>query len=167
MLRFETLKEQSSEMFLRDVGLPLDKFLSLLDKVENYIKSEKVSNSLKRRGIRSNNFNISDKLLLTFYYLRHYPTFAKLGQIFAISESYANKIYHKYLIILIEVFDMPNPKALLDQNTKAITIDVTEQPIERPKKGQKAYYSGKKTAYDKGANYSLPFNLIYIIYLLL
>lgn len=146
MLRFETIRNQSPEMFLRDVGLPLDKFLSLLDKVKNYIKIEKLDNSLKRRGIKSKNLNISDKLLLTFYYLRHYLTFAKLGQMFSISESYANKIYHRYLTILIDVLDMPNPKALLDENTKAITIDVTEQPIERPKKGQKAYYSGKKNS---------------------
>lgn len=103
-------------MFLRDAGLPLDKFVSLLDKVKNYIKTEKLDNSLKRRGIKSKNLNISDKLLLTFYYLRLYLTFAKLGQMFSISESYANKIYHRYLTILIDVLDMPNPKALLDEN---------------------------------------------------
>ena len=41
---------------------------------------------------------------------------------------------------------MPNPKALLDADTKIIAIDVTEQAIERPKKGQKNYYSGKKNS---------------------
>ena len=146
MIRFEMVKTQGSETFLRDVGLPLDKFLNVLKDVTAYIEKEKEENSLKYRGIKSFNLNISDKLLLTFYYLRHYPTFAKLGQIFGISESYANKIYHKFLDILIRVLNMPNPKALLEASTKAITIDVTEQPIERPKKGQKAYYSGKKNS---------------------
>lgn len=144
MLRFAMVRLQSEEIFLRDLGLSLNKFLDVLDKVENYINNQKRNNSLKRRGVKSNNLLIADKLLLTFYYLRHYLTFAKLGQIFGISESYSNKIYHKYLNILIDILDMPNPKLLLDANTKTIIIDVSEQPIERPKKYQKAYYSGKK-----------------------
>lgn len=137
MIRFEATKAQSAETFLRDVGLPLNKFLDVLKDVTNYIENQKEENSLKRRGIKSINLNIADKLLLTFYYLRHYLTFIKLGQIFGISESYANKIYHKFLNILINVLNMPNPKALLDADTKIIAIDVTEQAIERPKKGQK------------------------------
>ena len=112
MIRFEIIRLQPEEIFLRDVGLPLNKFLDLLDKVETYIDNQKSNNSLKRRGIKSFNLNISDKLLLTFYYLRHYLTFIKLGQIFGISESYANKIYHKFLNILINVLNMPNPKIL-------------------------------------------------------
>ncbi len=146
MIRFDIIKFQPEEIFLRDVGLPLNKFLDVLDKVESYIDNQKCNNSLKRRGIKSLNLNISDKLLLTFYYLRHYLTFAKLGQIFGISESYSNKIYHKFLNILIDVLDMPNPKLLLNDNTRAITIDVTEQPIEKPKINQKDYYSGKKNS---------------------
>ena len=33
---------------------------------------------------------------------------------------------------------------MLEQPVKVILIDVTEQPIERPTRGQKEYYSGKK-----------------------
>ena len=32
----------------------------------------------------------------------------------------------------------------MSENLKAVVIDVTEQPIERPRRWQKAYYSGKK-----------------------
>lgn len=32
----------------------------------------------------------------------------------------------------------------MNKNLEVILIDVTEQPIERPKKKQKAYFSGKK-----------------------
>jgi hypothetical protein len=144
MIRFDTVKTKSPEEFLRDVGLQLNKFLDVLNNVIVCIEKEKQDDSLKRRGIRSDYLTIADKLLLTFYYLRHYPTFAKLGQMFGISESYANKIYHKFLDILTKVLKMPNPRALLEPKAEPIGIDVTEQPIERPKKGQKAYYSGKK-----------------------
>jgi|GEM_PF-6537245 len=39
--------------------------------------------------------------------------------------------------------DIPNDKALTADKLKIIA-DVTEQPIERPFKEQKSYYSGKK-----------------------
>jgi hypothetical protein len=35
-------------------------------------------------------------------------------------------------------------KLLTDETLKVILVDVTESPVERPKKGQKRWYSGKK-----------------------
>ena len=87
---------------------------------------------------------MTDRLLLTFTYLRHYPTFARLGMEFGISESYANKLYHQILDVLVKVLSLKNRKHLLESNLQTIIIDVTEQPIERPTKGQRVYYSGKK-----------------------
>ena len=46
---------------------------------------------------------------------------------------------------------MKNRKHLLESNLQTIVIDVTEQPIERPTKGQRVYYSGKKTAHNKSS----------------
>jgi hypothetical protein len=147
MIRFKNIKNYSASLFLRDVGIPLEKFIEILEKVESYIESEKQRNPLKRRGTKSKNgLQSADKLLLAFYYMRHYETFIKLGQQFGISESYANKIYHQMLNILIKVLKMPNPKKLLNPETGTVVIDVSEQPIERPEKHQKDYYSGKKKA---------------------
>ena len=89
------------------------------------------------------------------HYLRNYPTFTNLGEMFVISESYANKIYHYILKILIKVLELDNRKNLLDQ-VDTIVIDVCEQPLERPKKGQKKYYSGKKTTYHKAPIDNMP-----------
>ena len=79
-----------------------------------------------------------------FFYLRHYPTFAELSQQFGISESYANKIYHSISNILVNLNIVPNRKKLFEDDFSTILIDVTEQPIERPLRKQKRYYSGKK-----------------------
>ena len=46
--------------------------------------------------------------------------------------------------ILAKVGTLPNRKSLLENPPETLIIDVTEQPIERPIKGQKQYYSGKK-----------------------
>jgi hypothetical protein len=43
-------------------------------------------------------------------------------------------------------FALPSKRVLLTEASKieVILVDATEQEIERPKKGQKEYYSGKK-----------------------
>ena len=75
------------------------------------------------------------------------PNILLLGQVFNISESYANKIYHKISNIIIKTAHVKGFKSVAEGNIKDIVIDVCEQQIERPKKGQKDYYSGKKTTY--------------------
>ena len=62
---------------------------------------------------------------------------------FNISESYANKIYHKISNIIIKIAHVKGAKSVAEGNIKDIVIDVCEQQIERSKKGQKDYYSGK------------------------
>ncbi len=106
MSRFNIVNSQSSDSFLRDVGISRETFFYILDKVSAYIENEKRRQPMKRRGKKSQSLTLADKLLLTLEYFRHYPTFAKLGQNFGISESYANKIYHKILNILLKVLDM-------------------------------------------------------------
>jgi len=67
------------------------------------------------------------------------------------SESYCCKVYQKISRYLLRILSVSGRKALLDGNLKAIAIDVTEQPIECPVIGQQDYFSGKKTAHDKGS----------------
>ena len=142
---YQQIFEQSDELFLRDVGLSKADFEQLLGKVTAYLAAQREKNPMKKRGLKST-LSVADRLLLTLTYLRHYPTFAKLGKEFSICESYANKIYHQMLDILVRVFPMKNKKELLRNDLDTVVIDVTEQPIERPKQQQSQYYSGKKNA---------------------
>lgn len=147
MSKFDTIKNQPPNSFLREVGVSLDTFIILLKKIDKYIEQQHEKYPLKKRG-RKSSLCLADRLLLALYYLRHYMTLAQLGKDFGISESYTCKIYHHMTTILINVLDMKSRSELLNSDLEVIVIDVTEQPIERPKKGQKAYYSGKKTTYD-------------------
>jgi len=115
----------------------------LLKKIREYLHEEQEKQPVKKRG-RKSAVCLEDRLLLTLYYLRHYETFSRLGGQFGIHESYACKIYHQMLNILLKVLDMKGRKELLNSDLDTILIDVTEQPIERPKRRQRAYYSGKK-----------------------
>ena len=143
MSKFDAIKNQKPSSFLRDVGVSLETFILLIEKVTKYIEQEHKNNPLKKRGKKSS-LCLEDMLLLNLYYLRHYITLDQLGKRFGISESYACKIYHRMANILVKVLDMTNRHELMNSDLEAIIIDVTEQPIERPKKGQKAYFSGKK-----------------------
>lgn len=50
---------------------------------------------------------------------------------------------------MAKVEKLPNRKVLLEDPATTLAIDVSEQPIERPVKNQKAYYSGKKTPHGQ------------------
>lgn len=141
---FDNVKNQDIEKFVRDVGISQETFIYLLEKVSEYIQEDHKVYPRKTRGQKPS-ICLEDKLLLTLYYLRDYPTFMNLGKTFGISESYANKIYHSISNILMKLLELDNRKELLNK-METILIDVSEQPIERPKKNQKLYYSGKKNA---------------------
>ena len=100
-------------------------------------------------------------MLLTLYYLRHYPTLINLAAVFGISESYCHKVYARTAKLLVKVEKLPNRKALLEDPAATLAIDVSEQPIERPVNNQKANYSGKKTPYGQGPARDLPIDAGY------
>lgn len=130
--------------FRRRGGIRRRTFRQIYLCIRTYLADKRQRQPLSRRGKKPTTVTLPEKLLLTFVYLRQYPTFAELGAMFGVSESYANKVYHQHLDILVKVLRLPGHKALLDARLQAILLDVTEQPIERPTSDQRQYYSGKK-----------------------
>ncbi len=143
MLTFDDVRCQQPKEFLRNFGISLESFLFLVDKINEFFIEEKKTNPMKQRGPKPT-ICLEDRFLLTLVYLRNYSTFSQVGMQFGIHESYANKIFHRISHVLVKVLKMEKRIDLFRDDLEAIVIDVTEQPIERPKKGQKAYYSGKK-----------------------
>jgi hypothetical protein len=138
------LKHCSSKKFRRKLGIRRRTFRRILKQVRHYEAEERRNRPLSRRGKHAGTLLGEEKLLLTLVYLRQYPTFDELGTMFGICESYANKLYHRYLGILVRVLRLPGKHALLKPGLEALLIDVTEQPMERPVKKQRQWYSGKK-----------------------
>lgn len=125
--------------FQRTTGVNYATFTILLGKAASYVAQYKEQTPIRRRGRKGASLDLSQTLLLTLMYMRQYQTFLSLGQAFSVSESYAYKRYRYMRSILAEVLDMPAPAGALK-----VAVDVSEQPIERPVKGQRDYYSGKK-----------------------
>ncbi len=140
---YEKYKLKRPAEFTRLVGVSFGTFQIILTKLESEITRFKQQKPMRQRGLKSS-LTIADQLLLTLLYLRQYHSFLQLGEMFSISESYAQKRYTFISKRLMKALDLPNDKDLTAENLKLIA-DVTEQEIERPRTEQKSYYSGKKS----------------------
>lgn len=102
----------------------------------------------------------TDQVLLTVIWLRQYPTQEVLGFLFGVSDSTALRAVRRCLPALEQAgkdtMRMPDagpgrrknlPALLKDTPGLAVVIDSFEQRTHRPKRRQRAYYSGKKKAH--------------------
>ncbi|TAH18056.1 MAG: transposase family protein [Cytophagales bacterium] len=140
--KYAALKE-NPKYCKRLFGINYENFKTILEKVQKHEVDFLAQNPLSCRGIEGN-FSLENQLLLALEYLRQYPTFLSLGFSYGISESYANKVYHKIRIILAEVIGLKNPEKLKYKDVKTLIVDVTVQAVERPLKGQEKQYNGVK-----------------------
>ncbi|UZQ29834.1 MAG: IS5 family transposase [Spiroplasma phoeniceum] len=102
-----------------------------------------------KKGGKNNKLSLENRLLMTLSYWQEYQTYFHLAKIFDISESscYRNIKWIEDILIKHSDFQqIAGKKSLINDyfNDKTIIIDVTETPIQRPKKTQKKSYSGKK-----------------------
>ena len=137
------LLQDNPKYCTRLFGIKFELFETILGKVQQKENEYLLENPLSNRGLESK-FSLPNQLLLTFEYLRQYPTFLSLGFSHGISESYANKIFHKIRPILADVIGLKNASKLKYKDIKNVIVDVTVQPIERPQKNQELYYNGSK-----------------------
>ena len=142
MSLYEKYQPKKPAEFTRLVGVSYGTFQILLQKLEQQIKEHKQQKPMRQRG-RKSSLSVADQLLLTLLYLRQYHTFLQLGELFDISESYAQKRYTFTVKMLLRALDLSNEQALTG-NDLTLLMDVTEQEIERPVKKQRSFYSGKK-----------------------
>ena len=79
MTPYAQLPTHTPEEYLRIVGLSQEDFLDLNRKLTDYLDEQKALKPLTRRGRKDSRLALEDCLLLTLYYLRHYPTLINLG----------------------------------------------------------------------------------------
>jgi hypothetical protein len=101
---------------------------------------------LHESGGKPPDLSVSDKLLITMQYYREYRTMEHIAIDYGCSKSTVCRSNNWVERTLSEHgdFQLPGKAALQDDDVKEVAIDVTEHPINRPKEGQKEWYSGKK-----------------------
>ena len=104
--------------------------------------------SAKKKAGRPPKLSLADQLLITLQYWREYRTYFHIAVNWKIAESTVCRIVHRVERALMDAgqFRLPGKKSLFKgfDPPEIVVMDVTETPIERPKRAQKQYYSGKK-----------------------
>lgn len=147
-MRYQNLNRFSDSEFKRLVGVPRPVFTEMVDVLE---KAE----SLKKKSGRPHTLAIEDQLLLTLNYLRNYSTQLELAAHYHIAESNVNRTIKKVEDALMKSRCFTLPKRSIttaDEHFNWVIIDATECSIERPKKNQSKFYSGKKKKHDPSQN---------------
>jgi hypothetical protein len=123
-------------------GVSVNQFDDILEKVIP-IWEQKVVNSYKCPG-RHHKLELCDMVLMLLLYYRTYTTQLFIGFLFNLDDSRVCRLIKKLEPILASVIHLEKNKKLSQAEVESLIIDATEQPIERPKKAQGSYYSGKK-----------------------
>lgn len=140
-LRYNKIKKNPT-IFNRLFGMSPQQFEEILRKVERRWQ-KKVIGAYKRPG-RDYKLDVSDMLLMLLLYYRSYITQIFVGYIFGIDDSRVCRIIKTMESIMPDIMKLSIEHKLTKGEVEELIIDATEQPIERPKNDQKAYYSGKK-----------------------
>jgi len=101
----------------------------------------------KRRG-RHSKLSVDEMFTMAMEYWRQYPTMFELGFQYGISKSVVHDIIKWVEDTLIKSgkFALPGKKALLeDTEIEIVLVDVTESPVERPKKNSGNGIWGKRS----------------------
>jgi hypothetical protein len=129
--------------FQRRFGIKIQTLKAMVNAWENF-KSE---NQKDRRGRRTI-LTLEEQVLVALEYWREYRTYFHIGTSWGVSESTICRIVTDIESTLMKTgkFRIPGKKALLKDSDypEIVVMDVTETAIERHKKKQKIYYSGKK-----------------------
>ena len=140
-MRYEETKNLTAKEFKRLSGVYPETFKKMVQIVQEYQGTKKVSG-------RPSKLSLENQILMTLEYLREYRTYFHIGKTWGLYESTAFRIVQKIENILIraKVFKLPGKKKLIDseRELKTIVIDVTESPIERPKKSRKSFTQARR-----------------------
>jgi len=131
---FEKIKNLSNPLFKRLTGVKKITFELMLNILKTKYDEEHTL------GGKPSKLPIEDKLLMTLEYWREYRTYFHIGTNYGYSESQAYRSIKWVEDSLIKSgkFNLPGKKVLQTLDKEAlILIDVTESPIERPKKKAK------------------------------
>ncbi len=107
-----------------------------------------------KRGGRKPKLTLEEQLVMTLKYLRQYVTQKELAYEFEVGEATVHDIivWVEDTLVKDDKFQLPGKKALLeDDSIEIILVDVTECPIERPKKTASVVFRKEEKAHDKNS----------------
>lgn len=145
-MRYETIETLKDADFKRLTGVQRESFEEMLKVIENGLPDFGRPPKLSR----------ADQLLMTLMYWREYRTEFHIAQSYGVSEATVCRTVRKVEDVLVrsKKFRLPGKKALQPSATvfEVILVDVSEQPVERPKKARKGTIAAKRGDIPKRHN---------------
>lgn len=140
-MTYERVKHLQPAEFKRFCGVQLETF-------EQMVEIVRLQNQQKKKTGRPGKIILEDQVLMTLEYWREYRTYFHIGQSWGVTESTACRIIRKVEKILSQarIFTLPGKKRLYQSNSTidVVVIDVTESPIERPKKNKSNFIAARR-----------------------
>jgi hypothetical protein len=137
-MKYETIEHLKETDFKRLTGVERETFEEMLTVVEKGLPDFGRPPKLSR----------ADQLLMTLMYWREYRTEFHIAQSYGVSEATVCRTIHKVEDVLVrsKKFRLPGKKALQPSDTvfEVILVDVSEQPVERPKKARNSTIAAKR-----------------------
>jgi hypothetical protein len=96
-----------------------------------------------RKSWRPRKLNVNLALAMTLRRHKEAVTITTLAVDFGVGKSTAHRNIEEMEVVLEEVVAIPKSGTAQRNKATCIVADATETQIQRPRKGQKAYYSGK------------------------
>ena len=146
-MRWKTVKNLKADQFKRLVGVKPDTFEKMVSEAKRISKLEGKKTTGKKRGPKDK-LTWYDRVLMMLMYYREYRTFAHVGSSYNISEAQCWRIVttlEKWLI-KSKLFHVPGRRKLTQSDTQwnVVVVDVSEHPIERPKKNRSGIIQAKR-----------------------
>ena len=137
-MRYERIQHLKDTDFKRLTGVHRETFERMLQVIEQ-----------RRRDFgRPPKLTRADQLLMTLMYWREYRTEFHIAQSYGVSESTVCRTIQKIENALVRSgkFRLPGKKVLQPSDTQleVVLVDVSEQPIERPKKDKSSITVAKR-----------------------
>jgi hypothetical protein len=167
MLIYSKLSKKPT-IFRKMTGVTIENIQEIVKRIQPYwndSEKERLSRPNRQRrigaGPKYHLKTLEDKMLVLFLYYRTYVTMDFLGLIFDLDKSSISRLIERLEGVMKKVQLLPGDKPKKKSSRRKrinnmedflreypemreLIIDVTEHPIERPKRRQKNYYSGKK-----------------------
>ena len=137
-MRYERIQHLKDTDFKRLTGVHRETFERMLQVIEQRRRDFGQPPKLTR----------ADQLLMTLMYWREYRTEFHIAQSYGVSESTVCRTIRKIENALVRSgrFRLPGKKVLQPSDTQleVVLVDVSEQPIERPKKDKSSITVAKR-----------------------
>ena len=142
--KYDQIKGLRPDKFRRLTGVTPTVFGKML------VILKRAEKQTRKRGGKSPDLCLEDRLLLALEYLREYRTYFHIAESYGTSESTAFRTsrWVENTLIKDKQFALPGKKTLVksDAVIEVVLVDASESPVERPKKDNGATTLARRSA---------------------